>query len=189
MVLQNIINAQLSLAENAYYDGSWKRAEAGTAKAVRMTDDDGSANIRFYLAPTGAKDSVISGWDTTQVKMVINENGRVGIGTKAPAELLEVVGNIKGSGLVLSKTITPPGTTGSRTINSATGRVNFAASATSLTVTNSNVLPTSIITVTVMGDDATMTGARVSSATTGSFVIKPTSPPTAETAVNFSVSN
>jgi hypothetical protein len=190
MVLQNIINSQVSLAENAYYDGTWKYASDGTAKSMRMNDDDGSAQISFRIASAGARNAEIVNWDTAGVKMIIRESGNVGIGTRFPSEILEVVGNIKVSGtLLLSKTITPAGTTGSQTINKATGRVNFAAGATSLTVTNSLVLPSSIITVTVMGDDATMTSARVSSTTTGSFVIKPTLPPTAVTSVNFSISN
>src|SRR6185369_15041115 len=102
--LQNIINSQLSLAENAYYDGTWKYAATGTAKAIRMTDDDGSANIRFYIAPSGSANSTISNWDTSQIKMAINENGNVGIGTKAPAQRLDVVGNVAASGALLLST-------------------------------------------------------------------------------------
>jgi hypothetical protein len=95
MVLMNIINSQLHLGENAYYDGTWKYVQNGTAKAVRMTDDDGSANIRFYIASSGDQNDTIPDWDTAAIKMAINENGKVGIGTKAPTEKLDVVGTVK----------------------------------------------------------------------------------------------
>jgi len=95
MVLMNIINSQLHLGENAYYDGTWKYVQGGTAKAIRMTDDDGSANIRFYIASSGDQNDTIPDWDTAAIKMAINENGKVGIGTKAPTEKLDVVGTIK----------------------------------------------------------------------------------------------
>lgn len=90
--------------------------------------------------------------------------------------------------LGLTKTITTPGTTGAVTINKTTGRVNFAAAATSLVVTNSLATANSICHVTKATNDATMRlGACVAAA--GSITIYADVAPAAETAVNFTVTN
>jgi hypothetical protein len=88
----------------------------------------------------------------------------------------------------LSKTITAAGTTGAQTINKASGSVNFAASAASLVVTNSMVTTSSVIICTIATNDATMTSVQVVAAS-GSFTIYPNAAPTAETRVNFLVTN
>ena len=88
----------------------------------------------------------------------------------------------------LTKTITTPGTTGAQTINKTTGRVNFAAAATSLVVTNSLVDANSVCHVTIATNDATAANAKCVSAS-GSFTIYLGVAPTAETAVNFTVTN
>lgn len=90
--------------------------------------------------------------------------------------------------LYLGKTVTAAGTTGAQTINKATGTVNFAAAAASLVVTNSLVLTTSIIQLTVGTNDSTMKSA-LAVAAAGSFTIFPNANPTAETRVNFTVTN
>lgn len=91
-------------------------------------------------------------------------------------------------GLTVQKTITAGGTTGNQTIDKPAGRVNFAAAATSLTVTNALVTANSVIMVSLATVDATaVLGAVV--AGSGSFVINMSTAPTAETAVNFLVIN
>jgi hypothetical protein len=91
-------------------------------------------------------------------------------------------------GINLNKTVTAAGTTGAQTINNPTGSVNFAAAATSLVVTNSLVTANSIIQLTVASNDATMKSA-VAVAGAGSFTIYPNANPTAETRVNFTITN
>ncbi len=88
----------------------------------------------------------------------------------------------------LDKTVTAAGTTGAQTINKPTGSVNLAASAASLVVTNSLVTANSIIQLTVGTNDATMKSA-LAVAAAGSFTIYPNAVPTAETRVNFTVTN
>lgn len=92
------------------------------------------------------------------------------------------------STLALSKTITPAGTTGNQTINAASGSVNFAASGTIIVVTNSLVTVNSIIQGTV-GTNDTACKAVQCVAANGSFSIYPNSAPSAETRVNFLVTN
>ncbi|MDD4906658.1 MAG: hypothetical protein PHD39_10935, partial [Methylobacter tundripaludum] len=88
----------------------------------------------------------------------------------------------------LDKTVTAAGTTGAQTINKPSGTVNFAASATSLVVTNSLVTANSIITTSLGTNDATaILGAVVAAA--GSFTIYMSTAPTAETRVNFRITN
>lgn len=91
-------------------------------------------------------------------------------------------------GINLGKTITAAGTTGAQTIDKPTGSVNFAALDASLVVTNSLVTTSSIIIATVGTDDVTMKSAYVVAAA-GSFTIYPDVAPTAETRVNFLVTN
>lgn len=88
----------------------------------------------------------------------------------------------------LSKTVTPAGTTGAQTINATTGSVNFAAAATSLVVTNNLVTANSIINATVAANDTTMKSVAVVAAA-GSFTIYANAAATAETRVNFIVTN
>lgn len=96
--------------------------------------------------------------------------------------------NPMGGAIILSKTITAPATTGAQTINKSTGRVNFAAAATSLVVTNSLATADSICHVTKATNDATMRlGACVAAA--GTITIYADVAPAAETAVNFTVTN
>lgn len=86
------------------------------------------------------------------------------------------------------KTVTPAGTTGAQTINKSTGAVNFAAGATSLVVTNSLVSTASIIVCTVGTVDSTMKSV-VAVAGSGAFTLTANAAATAETRVNFRVSN
>lgn len=88
----------------------------------------------------------------------------------------------------LSKTMTPFGTTGAQTINNSMGRVNFAAAATTLVVTNSLCSVNSIIMCSIGTADATMKSVVVA-ANAGSFTITANAPATAETRVNFLLLN
>lgn len=91
------------------------------------------------------------------------------------------------AGIHFDATFTPPGTTGSQTINKPAGSVNFAAGAISLTVTNSLVTTTSIIMVTVEDNDTAVKSAYVSSKSAGSFTLKLNANAAAETKVTFIV--
>jgi hypothetical protein len=84
----------------------------------------------------------------------------------------------------LGKTITPGGTTGTQTIHKTSGRVNFAASASSVTVNCDRATTGSVIIATVATNDSTMKSVQVV-AGTGSFTLHANATPTAETAVNW----
>lgn len=86
----------------------------------------------------------------------------------------------------LSGTNTPGGTTGNQTINKPCGTVNFAAAATTLTVTNSLVTASSIIFATVLTNDSTAIIKNVVPSA-GSFEIRLNAAATAETRVGFLV--
>ena len=87
--------------------------------------------------------------------------------------------------IILPSTITAVGTTGNQTINKPAGRVNIAASGTTVTVTNSLVSANSIVLVVVATADATATVKSVVPGA-GSFVIT-SAAVTAETAFSFLV--
>lgn len=92
------------------------------------------------------------------------------------------------TGVEIPKTITAGGTTGDQTIDKQAGSVNFAAAATSLTVTNSYVTTNSVIIATVATNDTTMKSVSVV-AGAGSFVLHANAAANAETRVNFLVIN
>jgi hypothetical protein len=102
----------------------------------------------------------------------------------------DISGGISVAQIILDKTITAAGTTGapSPAINKSSGSVNFAASATSLVVSNSLVTVNSVIQCTVASNDATMKSVAIVAAA-GSFTIYPNAAPTAETRVNFTITN
>ena len=90
--------------------------------------------------------------------------------------------------LFLLKTVTGVGTTGAQVINKPTGTVNLASTDTSVVVTNSLVATTSIILATAGTNDATCAVKNVVAAA-GSFTINMTAACSAETRVNFLVTN
>jgi hypothetical protein len=87
-----------------------------------------------------------------------------------------------------TRTITAGGTTGNQTIDKMAGTVNFAAGASSLTVTNSLVNTSSIIFCTIRTGDATALLKNVVPGS-GSFVITLNAVTTGETSVGFFVTN
>lgn len=90
--------------------------------------------------------------------------------------------------LSLLATNTAAGTTGAQTINKPSGTVNFAAAATSLTVTNSLCTTSSIVFAVVRTNDTTATIKNVVPGA-GSFVINLGAAATAETSVGFFIIN
>lgn len=70
----------------------------------------------------------------------------------------------------ITKTITPIRTTGNVTINTPAGTVNFAANASTLTVTSSLCTPTSIILPTIMTNQGDITNVCIVPGT-GSFTM------------------
>lgn len=96
---------------------------------------------------------------------------------------------ISGAGaMIYPATNTAGGTTGDQTINKVSGSVNFAAAATTLTITNSLVTANSLVFVTVLTNDATAIIKNVVP-TAGSFTITLNAAATAETRVAFFVIN
>jgi hypothetical protein len=86
----------------------------------------------------------------------------------------------------MAKTISS--TTGAQTINKPSGSVIIASAASSLVVTNSLVDANSVILACVASNDATLKSVSVDAAT-GSFTIYGNAAATANTRVNFMVSN
>jgi hypothetical protein len=144
-----------------------------------LVGDDG-AQLRFAYDAASGVGYIDSLWDNASASLYLR--------TRAAGSAISVIG-IKGTGDVLfQKTVTAGGTTGAQTINKTTGSVNFAAAATSLVVTNSLVTASSIVQCTVATNDATMKSVQCV-AGSGSFTIYANAAATAETRVNFTVTN
>jgi len=91
-ILQNVVNAQSSYANNVYYNGvNWFLKDAGTGTAIRLNSPGSLGDISFHTIASGsAGANVGTEMDTTGVKMIIKNNGRVGIGTTTPSSTLGI---------------------------------------------------------------------------------------------------
>lgn len=118
-------------------------------------------------------------------KMRLSAAGGLSVGSTTDAG----AGNVLVSGEVkTSKTITGGGTTGAQTINKQAGSVNFAATDTTLVVTNSLVTTSTVIVCTVGTNDTTLKSVAAVAAS-GSFTLYGDAAATAETRVNFLIFN
>ena len=145
----------------------------------------------MYLGTNTSKGIYFYTSSAAGVRMMVSAAGGVSIGntTDAGAGNLSVTGTITtASSINMPKTITADATTGAQTINKPSGSINFAAAATSLVVTNSLVTANSVIILTVAANDTTCKSCAVV-AGAGSFTIYPNAAPTAETRVNFIITN
>jgi len=111
---------------------------------------------------------------------------KVGINDSAVTTSIDY--QLKAGGLRLNATNTASGVTGDQTINNPSGTVNFAATATTIVVTNSLVAATSIVLAVVRTNDTTAVIKSVVPAA-GSFTIRLNAAATAETSVGFIVFN
>lgn len=178
------------------------RAAAGTNNTMRIN------NFTSYNASSGQVTGVFIGASVTQTSTagftalrIGTTNSTIGSGTY---NLIEAGthSNTSNSGtqtnvftvsyagkITLDATNTAAATTGDQTINKPSGSVNFAASATSLVVTNSLATTSSHIFLTVETNDASNFSVRAVPAS-GSFTIHIVgTAPAAETKVAFLVIN
>lgn len=144
-------------------------SNGGLCKIVSANSSQG---LRFELNTASAGD-----FSTSTLLGTLNASA-----LSLPAGLA-VVGDVG-----LGKTVVAAGNTGAQTINKSTGQVRFAAAATTLVVTNSLCTTSSIIQLTFASTDATAAGLSYVAAA-GSFTISLTAAPTAECAVNFTLTN
>ncbi len=183
--LSNNVTAIGFNALGGLVNGAENTALGSNAGATIVAGSAATSNINCTFIGAGTKP--LNANDTGCIVI-----GRNALGKGTNTVVLGAAGLITqtylSGGLNLDKTVTAAGTTGAQTINMPTGTVNFAAAAASLVVTNSLVSTTSIIQLTVGTNDATMKSA-LAVAAAGSFTIFPNAVPTAETRVNFTVTN
>jgi len=85
MILQNVVGNQVSLSNNAYYDGAnWLTASMGPASGVRLYN--GEFNV--FTAPVTTPGSSMN--STWVPRLTVSNIGNVGIGTTVPEALLDV---------------------------------------------------------------------------------------------------
>lgn len=104
---------------------------------------------------------------------------------------LRAVGSpLSGAGGSLTQPYTDTsGAPGNATINTPSGRFAIAAAASGAVITNSSVLATSKILVSLKGTDATATFGRVSAQSAGSFTYTANAAATGITVCDFIVVN
>lgn len=180
LISRTTVNAGSDIA---YWD-FFVNSNASSLDDFTLRRRTGGANQVIFTAATG---KLTIGPNTssssTSTGSLVNTGGLGNAGNAYIGGLLNVTGDVQ-----VSKTITAAGTTGARTINNSSGSVNFAAAATSLVVTNSLVTANSVIICTVAANDTTMKSVATTQ-TSGSFTMFSNAAATAETRVNFLVTN
>jgi len=79
VLLQNVVNGQMMLSQNAVYDSTWKYITAGRAAAIRIgAQNDGEISIHYSNA-VGTAGGALSSWDANK-SMVITQTGQVLVG-------------------------------------------------------------------------------------------------------------
>jgi len=90
-----------------YYDSNSTYAFWGTSSEnsalVIGTQNDGMNSVSDVVALRGAAADVF-GTNTYPTTMIVNDAGNVGIGTTAPSQKLEVIGNVSSTGICLGGT-------------------------------------------------------------------------------------
>ena len=161
----------------ATVDGVVNIASAGLATTIKGTlNVDEAVTLDTTLDVTG--DTSVSTFDSTGATSLATGGGVVNIASAGLATTikgtlnvdeavtldttLDVTGDTSVKGLTATgKVITASGTTGNTTINAMAGSINFASSATSLTVTNNLVDASSVIMLTIGSAPSTYRGMSV----------------------------
>jgi hypothetical protein len=93
-IFENVASSQTLVGGNAYYTGSaWKAVRTQTGYAAMRQNAIGPGVTSFHqnVASYTAGDT-LTAMDTTDVRMVIDASGNVGIGTSSPSQKLNVSG-------------------------------------------------------------------------------------------------
>lgn len=189
-------NGLVSLASTLATPVNVSRLSSGDAS---LTISDSGGNLTYLTQRSGSGLSVLSGvngtslgkWGGSDSIAVFNNNGSVGLGgtiTSTSTLSGSAMAILSSGAITFPATNTATGTTGNQTINKVSGSVNFAAAATTLTVTNSLVTANSLVFCTILTNDGTATIKNVVP-TAGSFTITLAAAATAETRVGFFVIN
>lgn len=149
---------------------------------------NGAQNGITAIGPNSSKVTMVGRTSSSEATLIVNlgTNTVDALSVQDNGSAVFSIGD--GGNMKLDRTITGAGTTGNQTINKLSGTVNFAAAATSLTVTNSLVTTSSIVYAVLRTNDSTCRLATVVPGS-GSFVINMTAGCNAETSVGFLVTN
>lgn len=162
--------------------GSWNNT-AAQAVGISLVSNANQTSTGGYDALFVSIFESGSGSGARNLMNIGTNSALNGTGTHTPFFKLDESGHP-----FFATTNTATGTTGAQTINKASGTVNFAATATSLVVTNSLVTTSSIILAVVRTNDTTAVIKNVVPGS-GSFTIILNAAATAETSVGFFVIN
>jgi hypothetical protein len=106
--MQNVTTNQAMFGYNAVYATSvgsgWRYVNNGYAMAIRMHDAFGTGDMMFHLGASGTAGAAIdASWDTSNIKMIIKNDGKVGIGTTTPNYIVDMLTSANNSLLYLNQ--------------------------------------------------------------------------------------
>lgn len=160
-------------------------AASGSNTSQMFLNTNGTVSLNKTSTNYQLDVTAASTFDGLRVVGSGNSSGRVAFQVQSSTATLY---NIDNNGKVSYLANAISGTTGNQTINTPSGNVNFAAGATSLTVTNSLCTSSSLVFATVRTNDAT---AKIKNVvpTAGSFTINLEAGATGVTSVGFLIIN
>ena len=111
--ISTVVNKQSLFGNNMYYTGGqtgtgvWKYITTAPASAMRLWAD---GSIRFHTVASGTAEATINSadMDVNGVKMIIQNDGNVGIGTTTPTTKLDVNGSITSTAVNIQRTSAAP---------------------------------------------------------------------------------
>ena len=85
-IIQNVVSNQSLIAANAYYSGSWKAARTQAGYAAVRLNALAAGYISFHQSSSSyTAGDALPNMDGSDIKMVIDNSGYVGIGTSSPS--------------------------------------------------------------------------------------------------------
>ena len=99
-VMENVTTNQAMFGRNVVYATSigsgWRNINTGATSAIRMYDYPTDPSIAFHMHASEPAGTNLTSWDSTDIKMIIKNDGNVGIGVTNPGSTLVVQKNTAG---------------------------------------------------------------------------------------------
>ena len=190
-ILQSGVNQGLGASGTVTITSGLLNNVANTSNSGNVTVTTGTLNATSGTPSTGSltlSTGTPTGTNNSTGDINIAPGTPTGTGTRGSVLINALTTQIQSGKLKLETTTTAPGTTGAQTINKMSGTVNFAATTTTLVVTNNKVTANSLVFAVLRTASTTAQVLSVVPAA-GSFTITIVADAALELSVGFMVIN